>query len=79
MATGKGSLALALDALRFQRFIIRESVRHQVMVESLLEELELMGYLEIRDGGVFASRKAEVKFNDFKASLSTEERKALEI
>ena len=51
----------------------------QAMVEALLEELELMGYLEIKDGEVFASQKAEVKFNDFKASLSSEEREALKI
>jgi len=51
----------------------------QVMVEALLEELELMGYLEIKDGKVFASQKAKVKFDSFKASLSAEEREALEI
>lgn len=51
----------------------------QVMVEALLEELELMGYLEIKDGKVFASQKAKAKFDSFKASLSAEEREALEI
>ena len=49
------------------------------MVEALLEELELMGYLEIKDGKVFANQKAETKFNDFKASLTSEEREALEL
>jgi len=51
----------------------------QAMVESLLEELELMGYLEIKDGEVYASPKAQAKFDDFKASLSPEEREALQV
>ena len=49
----------------------------QAMVESLVEELELMGYLETEEGRVSASRKAEVKLNEFKAGLSPEERNAL--
>ena len=48
-------------------------------MEALLEELELMGYLEIKDGKVFTSQKAEERFKDFIASLSSEERAALEI
>ena len=51
----------------------------QAMVEALLEELELMGYLEIQEGKVFARQKSEVKLAEFKASLSSEERKALNI
>ena len=51
----------------------------QVMVLSLLEEMELMGYLEIKDGKVFANKKAEAKLNGFKASLSAEERAALKL
>jgi uncharacterized repeat protein (TIGR04076 family) len=51
----------------------------QVMIESLLEELELMGYLEIRDDKVLAAPKARMKLDVFKESLSAEERKALEI
>jgi uncharacterized repeat protein (TIGR04076 family) len=51
----------------------------QVMVVALLEELELMGYLEIKDGKVFPDKKAEVKLNGFKASLSAEERAALKL
>jgi uncharacterized repeat protein (TIGR04076 family) len=50
-----------------------------VMVEALLEELELMGYLEIQDGKVFANKKAEVKLAGFKASLSIEERTILKM
>jgi uncharacterized repeat protein (TIGR04076 family) len=51
----------------------------QVMVQALLEELDLMGYLEIREGKVFANKKADVKLTGFKASLSAEERTALEM
>jgi len=51
----------------------------QVMVQALLEELELMGYLEIQDGEVFANKKAETKLSEFKASLSAEERAALQM
>jgi ribosomal protein S19E (S16A) len=51
----------------------------QAMVDSLLEEMELMGYVEIRDGQVLATPKAEGKLAEFKASLSDEERKALNL
>jgi uncharacterized repeat protein (TIGR04076 family) len=51
----------------------------QVMVESLLEELELMDYLEIENEKVFAKQKAQAKLDDFRGSLSAEERQALEI
>jgi uncharacterized repeat protein (TIGR04076 family) len=49
----------------------------QPMVESLLEELELMGYLKTQESGLFAGPKAEAKLKDFKNSLTVEERKAL--
>jgi uncharacterized repeat protein (TIGR04076 family) len=51
----------------------------QAMVESLLEEMEVMGYVEIQEGKVSAGRKAEAKLNEFKNSLTTEERTALHI
>jgi uncharacterized repeat protein (TIGR04076 family) len=51
----------------------------QIMVQALTEELELTGYLEISDGKVTANEKGDAKLEDFKASLSTEERQALEI
>jgi uncharacterized repeat protein (TIGR04076 family) len=51
----------------------------QPMIESLLEELELMGYVEIRDGLVTACPKASAKLTSFKASLSAEEHTALEL
>ena len=51
----------------------------QAMVDSLLDELAVMGYLEIQDGKVFAQEKAEAKLNEFKESLTSTERAALEI
>ena len=51
----------------------------QIMVEALMEELELVGYVEIRNGKVSSNKKGEAKLEDFKASLSAEERQALKI
>lgn len=51
----------------------------QVMIESLLEEMEVMGYIEIRDGKVFGCPKAGPKLSDYIKSLSDEERKALQL
>ncbi len=50
-----------------------------VMVQVLLDELDLMGYLEIQDGTVTASIKGEAKLDEFKRGLSKEEREALGI
>ena len=49
----------------------------QVMIESLLEELELMDYLKIEDEKVFTKPRAQVKLDYFKESLSEEDRQAL--
>jgi uncharacterized repeat protein (TIGR04076 family) len=49
----------------------------QAMVESLLEELELMGYVETRDGRVTAGEKAAAKLKDFISGLSAGEKQAL--
>jgi uncharacterized repeat protein (TIGR04076 family) len=49
----------------------------QPMVESLLEEMELMGYLSMQDGKVYAGQKAQSRLVSFKASLSAEEKKAI--
>jgi uncharacterized repeat protein (TIGR04076 family) len=49
----------------------------QPMIESLLEELELMGYLKIHDGTVTACPKATTKLNSFKFGLTSAERTAL--
>ena len=51
----------------------------QVMLEALLEELELMGYLEYKGAKIFTTQKANEKLIVFKNSLSTEEKQALEI
>lgn len=48
-----------------------------IMVQVLIEELELMGYVEVRDGKVTVSTKGQAKLEDFRRSLSTEEREAL--
>jgi len=51
----------------------------QVMVESLLEELELMDYLKIEGDKVFVNPEAELKLDSFKENLSEEERQAIGI
>ena len=48
-----------------------------VMVQALVEELELMDYLEIQNGKATVTKKGEAKLEDFKASLSAEEIEAL--
>lgn len=49
----------------------------QVMIESLLEEMEVMGYLRIENGNVFPERKAGAKLDAYVASLTEEEKEAL--
>ena len=49
----------------------------QIMVQALVEELEVMDYLEIQNGKASVTKKGEAKLEDFKASLSAEEREAL--
>lgn len=50
-----------------------------IMVQILSEELELMGYLEIKSGKAFITQKGEAKLNNFISSLTTEEREALQL
>jgi uncharacterized repeat protein (TIGR04076 family) len=50
-----------------------------MLVLALIEELELMGYVNIQEGKTFGSEKGQAKLDLFKAGLSPEERKALEI
>jgi hypothetical protein len=50
-----------------------------VLVEVLVEELEAIGFIEIRDSKVSATKKGEEKLSDFITRLSDEEREALEI
>jgi hypothetical protein len=45
----------------------------------LVEELELVGYMEVKEGRAFVTEKGEAKLRDFKAGLSLEEREALRI
>jgi len=51
----------------------------KVMVRMLAEELEIMGYLDIKDEKASVTRKGEAKLEAFKKGLSAEERKALKI
>jgi uncharacterized repeat protein (TIGR04076 family) len=51
----------------------------QPMIESLVEEMELMGYLEQREEILFASPKAALKLDEFKAGLSEAEKSAMQI
>jgi ribosomal protein S19E (S16A) len=50
---------------------------NDVLVEALNEELELMGYLEIKDGKAFVTPSGQTRLQAFKKSLSPEERTAL--
>ena len=50
-----------------------------IMVDCLLEELQLMEYLEIRDGKASITEKGRTKLERFKAGLSEEVREALNI
>ena len=47
-----------------------------IMVQALYEELELMGYLEIKRGKAFVTAKGEKKFRNYKKGLTIGERKA---
>jgi len=50
-----------------------------IMIEALAEELELMGYLEIKDGKASVPAKGQKKLEDYKKSLSSEEREVLKL
>jgi len=50
---------------------------HPLMIKILSEELEVMGYLEIKNGKASVTKKGGAKLEDFKAKLSAEEREAL--
>ena len=51
----------------------------QVLLEALREELELMGYLKVKDNKATVTKKGKAKFREFKAGLSKEEKAALHI
>jgi uncharacterized repeat protein (TIGR04076 family) len=49
----------------------------QILLETLIEELGIMGYLEIINGKASVTEKGQKKIEDFRESLSPEEREAL--
>jgi len=51
----------------------------QIMVDCLNEELEIMGYLEIKDGKASVTDKGQKKLEGFKAGLSAQDREALKV
>jgi uncharacterized repeat protein (TIGR04076 family) len=51
----------------------------QIMVKVLLEEMELMGYVETRDGKAFPTARTGGKLKAFTDSLSEDEKRALDI
>ena len=51
----------------------------QMLVQALVDELDVIGYLEIQNGKATVTKKGEAKLEDFKKSLSAEEREALNI
>jgi len=60
----------------------REGIYPPLVMELLIplvEELELVGYMEVKEGRAFVTEKGEAKLRDFKAGLSLEEREALRI
>ena len=51
----------------------------QMLINCLVEDLELMGYLTIEDGKATVTQKGKTKLENFKATLTAEEREALNI
>ncbi|OGO31613.1 MAG: hypothetical protein A2Z29_03025 [Chloroflexi bacterium RBG_16_56_11] len=51
----------------------------QRIVAILVGELEVMDYVDVKDGAVTITEKGRKKLKSFKASLTTEEKKALKI
>lgn len=51
----------------------------QILVQILSEELELTGYLDIKDGKARVTRKGETKLKTFIEGLPAEDRKALNL
>jgi len=61
-----------------QRDEVYPALSPQIMVP-LLEELVLMNYLNIKKGKATVTKKGAAKLENFKSSLSNEEREVLEI
>lgn len=51
----------------------------QMLINCLIEDLEIMGYLKIEQGKATVTQKGEAKLDNFKETLSAEEREALNI
>jgi hypothetical protein len=51
----------------------------EILVELLVEELDLMGYLEVKDGKAKVTDKGMKKLEAFKSNLTAEEREALKM
>jgi uncharacterized repeat protein (TIGR04076 family) len=51
----------------------------KILVQILVEELELVGYLEIKDGKATVTEKGKAKLESFKKTLSAEEKEALKM
>jgi hypothetical protein len=49
----------------------------KVMLECLVQELELMDYLEVKDGKMYVTDRGMRKVESFRAGLSPQEREAL--
>lgn len=50
-----------------------------VLLEVLMEEMEVMGYLVVLDGKAAVTEKGASRLDEFKAGLSSEEREALDL
>ena len=48
-------------------------------VEGLVEELELLGHIALKEGKAHVTKKGEAKVEDFKKNLTAAERKALNV
>lgn len=51
----------------------------QMLIKVLVEELELLNYLQVKDGKAYVTDRGEAKLKTFKESLSEEERQALKL
>jgi hypothetical protein len=50
-----------------------------IEVQVLVEELEIVGHMELKDGKAYVTKKGEAKVADFKKGLTAEEKKALKV
>jgi uncharacterized repeat protein (TIGR04076 family) len=50
-----------------------------VLLQALIEELELVGYLKIQEGKAYVTDRGKAKLNEFIASLKPEEKEALRV